>query len=163
MRTYQTKELEVSEKSRTVAQVEITRNTNLLLDHYVSRFTELFGEKPKAFDEEDQSTAAWAVQHYSMTKAKSLLDLYLVFKNDWIKEQGYPLRLFKKNINAIIVGNAHVTKSFKPVWVVGYCADGTPVCNNDPGSLKETGFKPILWEEWVKLDVAKPFVIQESP
>lgn len=89
-------------RDQSIAQVSIEKKTHTLLDHYERSFREKFGENPSV-EEDDRIVARWLVQQYDMEKARDFTDRYLTFPNQWIAEQGYPLRLMRKNINAIIV------------------------------------------------------------
>lgn len=126
-----------------------------LIGHYIERFRLLFGDTP-VLEDEDVHIAGWLVRQYPLPKAKAFVDLYLTLDNEWLKLQGRPLRLLRRQINAIIVNNQPGHKE-TPRFVVGFSEDGHPILTTDRDWLKgEKGFyKPVLWEEWLKLPIRK--------
>lgn len=99
-------------EDRSLKQVQLSRHTEELLAYYRELFAKLFGSEP-FIEEDDRTVAAWMCQAMDQKKAKMLLSLYLVMDNQWLRDQGYPLRLLKKNINAIIVKHAPIVEMEK--------------------------------------------------
>lgn len=132
-----------------VKQVEILRNSNFLLDYYQIKWRTKFGEDC-AVEEDDRVVASWLYQKYGLEKAKEFISRYLEWENDWVSEQGYPLRLLRKNINAVISNTGSKTVN-KEVYVCGYTVSGRPVCSNKPEKIMD--FTPVLWDEWVRSDI----------
>lgn len=130
--------------------VEINRKTNEILDHYQAEFLKLFGQKPAPFDDDDLVPIRWAVQHFTSGDLKPLISKYLTLENDFLLEQGYPLRYFRRHINGVIVASGLRLK-FQPQYVVALSETGRPSCSTDPNYMGKTYYyKPLLMDDWLK-------------
>lgn len=139
-------------------QVEIAKNSEALLEHYRSRFLSMYKEKP-VIEEEDRAVAAWLVQNHQLSKCKSLVDLYLTHDDDWIRKQGYALRLLRKNFNALFTKNQQAEG---PLYVVAFSWGGYPVVGRDPNWLDKKVFNAIPWETWVKQSMEEKYQVPLS-
>lgn len=86
-------------------EISEIRDANELLKHYEEEFLKLYKIKPPGSLNDDILTAKWAVHEYGLERSKTFVTEYLVFKDKWIREQGYPFKYLKKTIQAMAVSN----------------------------------------------------------
>lgn len=130
-------------------EVTNVRNQNELLDIYCRAFKARFGIEPILDLQSANQIAGWLIQSVGMAKARLVMDAYLKLDDDWIKEQGFPLEVLKKQINKVIVSMSQDRNSTE-LHVVAITQSGEPVLSTDPNALKEMGFKSIPWEKYKK-------------
>lgn len=132
--------------------IEIEKIADKLEAFYINQFTKVFGEKPVQLETEDRNTLRWLVNQYKEEKkCIGFIQCYLSHDDEWVKSHGYPIRLLKRTLQALIVKNSSREQDDLPVYVLNYTESGKPVCHT---ALKQIGnFKPVLWEEWINQSI----------
>lgn len=134
---------------------EVEHKVVLLELFYKKKFEETFNMKPPQLVAEDMEVFRWLVMQYPEQKTcERLIASYLRLDDDWIRGQGYPVKLLKKSVQAVIVNNAEVSKEKKELYILTFDETGHPMVDPNPNKLKDhTDFKPILFEEWKKMGI----------
>ena len=128
-------------------EVTLSREKVALTEIYKKAFKERFGQDPVIDTATDYPIFEWAINTLTFPRAKELLAAYLGIEDDWIEEQGFPLGIFKKQINRVIVAIGNTGQIPKEWFLVGHSESGVPVVSKNRNILLETGFKPIPWEK----------------
>jgi hypothetical protein len=130
-------------------QVTLTKDRNDLIDLYRSQFTLRFGTAPILDLDTALQVCDWAINKLGVKRAKELIRAYLQMQDDWIEKQGFPLELFRKQINQVIISSSHQNKIGKDLYFVGKTESGTPIVSENPKALT-AGVEVKPWEEYLR-------------
>jgi hypothetical protein len=136
-------------------QFEIEKKAEELVTFYKDLIERRSGKKPPTPEYEDMTTLRWLAQEYPNGQdAREIITQYLTIDDEWLKKQGYPLRLLKKYITAAILNTESQSQLPKQVWVVAISQSGRPVTSHNQHAMKgHFKYTPMLWDDWVKADI----------
>lgn len=133
-------------------EVSIHRHRNELITIYQNAFEARFGQAPVIDLNTANAVCDWAIQTMGFKRAKELMQAYLRMDDEWIKEQGFPFEVFKKQINRVIVSLGNKSQIPDDPYVVGMTETGSVILSKDPNALGKSKFTPVLYSEWKKLN-----------
>lgn len=131
-------------------EVSIHRHRNELITIYQKAFEARFGQPPVIDLNTANSVCDWAITTMGFRRAKELMQAYLRMDDEWIKDQGFPFEVFKKQINRVIVSLGTKSQIPDDPYVVGLTETGSVILSKDPNALGKSKFTPVLYSEWVK-------------
>lgn len=118
-------------------ELDLTTRLNHLLECYEQRFTALFQSKPILADDDKDSVRQFLREwHGSKSQIKLLIDGYFELKDDWVRNNGFPLKFLPKKANAVFVLKAGAQVK-KQLYKVGKSESGYDVYSTDPSILNK--------------------------
>lgn len=136
-----------------VIYIENEKKVTELVEFYRECIEIRCGKKPPYPESDDINILRWLVNEYPKDReCKGIIAQYLGLPDEWLKNQGFPLRLIKKHINAAIMNVDGVDKSNKQIYALNYSTDGKPICSYEKKKIGK--FNPVLWDEWLKGSIA---------
>lgn len=84
-----------------VYEVEMIKNSNLLIEKYSALFADRYGARPH-ITEKDMEVMRWVVQAFKFSRAMELIQHYLKMDTDWFVQNSHAIYYFKRNINQVI-------------------------------------------------------------
>lgn len=141
-------------------EVELQKNTNKALDHYVVCYETKYGTKPLPFNSFDTTAIKDVLRSLGLIKTINLLTVYFTLRgtgfskdgreDDWFERRGHDLETFKKHLNYLNSLSAHYNPN-KTHWVVALTETGRPVVTYNKDALaNQSWFKPVPWNKWIK-------------
>jgi len=132
-------------------KVTFLKHVEAFKDCFSLAFEKRFGAKP-LLEPEDNVHFNWAIDKLGFEKASELIEIYFSIEDEWIKNQGFPISLFRKQINRVIASSGALNAIERPWYVVGFSENGFPILSRNPQSLKEEfpKWKPLLWVSWLE-------------
>lgn len=131
-----------------IYEVELQQKVDYFLKVYSQIFKQIFNAEPDITDI-DRSTTRQLLNRIKITKPeiKPLIEGYLALEDEWVKGQGFPLRLIERQYNAIITRAGRQGRAPKENWIVGITESGILIEANDPNIMGPNyPFKPIRRE-----------------
>lgn len=134
-----------------VFEVELFRRVQDSVDAYKKAFKELFQAEPDVTDEDKSAMRRLLQRHkFKSSDLKLLIAAYLALEDDWLRKQGFPLRLMEKNFNSIAVSLGSQAAP-KKHYVVAISESGKPCVDINPGTMGRTyWYKAVLWDDWIE-------------
>lgn len=99
-KTKQTKQKDIASESAAPSPVKIA------IDYYYQKFRAKFGEKPVIDGGKDGALMKKLVETFGETRLKELIDLFFEIDDEFIRNSGYTIGVFKSQINKLITHQA---------------------------------------------------------
>jgi len=99
-KTKQTKHKDIASESAAPSPVKIA------IDYYYQKFRAKFGEKPVIDGGKDGALMKKLVETFGETRLKELIDLFFEIDDEFIRNSGYTIGVFKSQINKLITHQA---------------------------------------------------------
>lgn len=84
-------------------EVKKVKDKATLIDLYVNLFRTRFGMKPIFRVDTANEVFNWSLEEFGFDESERFLKEFVALKDDWLKDQGYPLEQFRRTINKLIV------------------------------------------------------------
>lgn len=128
-------------------------NVDELVLIYQTGFKRAFGQDCVMDKTEDLAAFAGIVGKVGFDRAKLLVGAYFNVKDDWLRDQAYPVRYLTRNLNKVIASLSKRIRTLFPKYIVAYTDSGIPVMSYDLEECKNYRpyVAPTLLEEWTRL------------